>query len=225
MPAIGPYPTPADGCKPAAPPALTAEQQTKYDEFLSAVKSWETLPKSTAKDAAQEPLSDTEKQWLTRECLLRYLRATKWNLPQAVKRVQETLVWRREYGTDSFTADYISPENETGKQVLLGYDNEGRPCLYLLPQNQNTKAGNKQVEHLVYMLEASIDLTPPGQETLALLIDFRNSSAGSQPSIGQSRQVMSILQNHYPERLGRALITHRECFPLYSPCFFHAHGI
>jgi hypothetical protein len=97
-----------------------------------------------------------------------------------------------------------------GKQVALGYDNEGRPCLYLLPNKQNTKNSPKQVEHLVYMLERTLDISPPGQETLALLIDFRNSSAGSQPSIGTGRQVLNILQNHYPERLGRALITHCE---------------
>ena len=82
--------------------------------------------------------------------------------------------------------------------------------MYLLPQNQNTKTNPKQVEHLVYMLERTLDIAPPGQESLALLIDFRNSSAGSQPSIGTARQVMSILQGHYPERLGRALITHCE---------------
>ena len=201
---------PAPECKPAAPVALTAEQQAKYDELLASVRSWETLPKTSAKSAEQAPLEDDEKLWLTRECLLRNLRAAKWNLAQATKRVQDTLVWRREYGTAGFTADYISPENEKGKQVILGFDNEGRPCLYLLPQNQNTKQSPRQIHHLVYMLERTLDIAPPGQETLALLIDFRNSGAGSQPSIGTGRQVLGILQNHYPERLGRALITHRE---------------
>jgi hypothetical protein len=209
MSAIGPFPHPAEGTHPATPPALTADQQPKYDEILATVKSWTELPKSTAKGAEQEALSPAEQMWLTRECLLRYLRATKWNVAQSAKRLQETLVWRREYGTDRFTADYISEENATGKQVVLGYDNDGRPCLYLLPNKQNTKTGPKQVEHLVYMLERTLDITPPGQETLALLIDFRSSSSGSTPSIATARQVLSILQNHYPERLGRALITHR----------------
>ncbi|CAI6341187.1 unnamed protein product [Periconia digitata] len=208
MSTIGPFPHPADGVKPASPPVLTEDQQSKYDQVLTAVKAWTSLPKTSAKGAEQEPLSDSERMWLTRECILRYLRATKWNVAQAEKRLQDTLVWRREYGTDGFTSEYISEENATGKQVILGFDNEGRPCLYLLPQNQNTKNNPKQVQHLVYMLERTLDLAPPGQESLALLIDFRNSSAGSQPSIATARQVMSILQGHYPERLGRALITH-----------------
>ncbi|KAH6875863.1 CRAL-TRIO domain-containing protein [Alternaria rosae] len=208
MSAIGPFEEPAPGCKPAAAPALTADQQTKYDELLADVRGWETLPTTSAKTAETSPISDDERMWLTRECLLRYLRATKWNLPQAIQRLRSTLIWRREYGTDRFTAEYISEENETGKQVLLGFDNEGRPCLYLLPQNQNTKETPKRVEHLVYMLERTIDLHPPGQESLALLIDFRNTGAGGTPSMGIAKQVLDILQNHYPERLGRALLTH-----------------
>ncbi|CAG5181038.1 uncharacterized protein ALTATR162_LOCUS9562 [Alternaria atra] len=208
MSAIGPFADPAPGCKPAAAPALTAEQQTKYDQLLADVRTWETLPATSAKGAEESPISDYERMWLTRECLLRYLRATKWNLAQATQRLRSTLVWRREYGTDRFTAEYISEENETGKQVLLGFDNEGRPCLYLLPQNQNTKETPKRVEHLVYMLERTIDMHPPGQESLALLIDFRNTGAGGTPSLGVAKQVLDILQNHYPERLGRALLTH-----------------
>ncbi|KAF2705927.1 CRAL/TRIO domain-containing protein [Pleomassaria siparia CBS 279.74] len=203
-----PFADPAPNCKPVSSTPLTADQQIKYDELLATVRSWKDLPKTSVQKAEVAPLTDDEHLWLTRECLLRYLRATKWNLAQATKRVQDTMVWRREYGTPGLTADFISEENATGKQVILGYDNEGRPCLYLLPQKQNTKTNPKQVQHLVYMLERTLDIAPPGQETLALLIDFRNSSAGSQPSLATGRQVLSILQNHYPERLGRALITH-----------------
>jgi hypothetical protein len=72
------------------------------------------------------------------------------------------------------------------------------------------------------MLEKVIDLMPPNQETLALLIDFKESSAGSNPSVGTGKTVLGILQNHYPERLGRALISHREyprSFPVLSTTF------
>jgi len=223
MSAIGPLSEPAPGCKPAAIAALTADQQTKYDQFLAEVQSWETLP-TTKAGTETAPLSDNERLWLTRECLLRYLRATKWNLPQAITRIKATLVWRREFGAESITADYISPENETGKQVQLGFDNEARPCLYLLPQNQNTKAGQRQVEHLVYMLERSTDLHPPGQDTFALLIDFRNTTSSSNPPMSQSKQVLDILQSHYPERMGRCLLTHRMCI-LYASIMICSHLI
>lgn len=202
-----PFAEPVAGCKPAASPALTADQQTKYDELLTEVKSWESLP-TTKTGTETAPVSEDERFWLTRECLLRYLRATKWDLKSAIQRLRATLIWRREFGTETFTADYISEENAKGKQVQLGFDKEGRPCLYLLPQNQNTKPSQKQVEHLVYMLERTLDLHPPGQEGLALLIDFRNTSSGGTPPMSISKQVLDILQSHYPERLGRALLTH-----------------
>jgi hypothetical protein len=211
-----PFSEPVPGCKPAAPPALTADQQTKYEELLIEVKSWESLP-TTKAGTETAPVSEDERFWLTRECLLRYLRATKWDQKSAIQRLRATLVWRREFGTDTFTADYISEENAKGKQVQLGFDKEGRPCLYLLPQNQNTKPSQRQVEHLVYMLERTLDLHPPGQEGLALLIDFRNTSSGGTPPMSISKQVLDILQSHYPERLGRALLTH--CmYPVITLC-------
>ena len=206
-----PPPAPAPGVQPPPAAKLSAEEQAKYDELLRAVEAWDKLPTTAAKNAARAELADRERMWLTRECLERYLRATRWSVDAAAKRLQETLVWRREYGTWDLAAAYVSDENATGKQVVFGFDTAGRPCLYLLPNRQNTRAGPKQVQHLVYMLETAIELAPPGQDMIALLIDFRKSSASSNPSVGTGKQVLNILQNHYPERLGRALITHRTC--------------
>lgn len=62
------------------------------------------------------------------------------------------------------------------------------------------------MQHLVFMLERSLDLIPPGQETLAILVDFKQSRKGENPSVAQGRQTLSILQNHYPERLGNACV-------------------
>lgn len=196
-------PTPDSQPKPQA--ALTAEQQEKYNWLLEQVKNWKEVPAAEGKAG---PLTDKEKFWLTRECLLRYLRATKWNQKEAEKRVLGTLAWRREYGVEDLTADHISPENETGKQIILGYDKEGRVCHYLNPGRQNTEASPRQVQHLVFMLERVIELMPPQVETLSLLINFKSSKSRSNtaPGIGLAREVLNILQNHYPERLGRALI-------------------
>jgi hypothetical protein len=83
-----PIEAPAEGCTPAAPTPITSDQQSKYDEFLKTIKSWDTLPTASGKDAKSEPLSDLEKLWLSRECLLRYLRATKWNLDHSIKRIK-----------------------------------------------------------------------------------------------------------------------------------------
>lgn len=206
-----PIPFPTADSVPPERPELTSDQAKKYEWLLEQAQSWTTVAASKDnkdKEDKSGPLTDEDRFWLTRECLLRYLRATKWHEKDAAKRLQETLTWRREYGVTGLTADHISPENETGKQVLLGYDKQGRVCHYLNPGRQNTDPSPRQVQHLVYMVERVIDVMPAGQETLALLINFKTSKSrtNTAPGISTGREVLHILQTHYPERLGRALI-------------------
>ncbi|KAK2749469.1 hypothetical protein FQN57_006403 [Myotisia sp. PD_48] len=200
------FPHPLDTCQPPGTTDLTSTQQEKYDSVLQTVSEWATIPTTSTKNGPVEPITDDERMFLTRECLLRYLRATKWNVTDAITRLQATLTWRREYGIKKHTPEYISIENETGKQVILGYDIQGRPCLYLNPARQNTEHSDRQIEHLVFMLERVIDLMGPSQESLALLVNFKETRSGQGATIGQGRQTLHILQNHYPERLGRALV-------------------
>ncbi|KAI9736153.1 MAG: hypothetical protein M1834_001038 [Cirrosporium novae-zelandiae] len=200
------FPHPLPTAQPVPLPALTADQEAKYNDLLKTASSWTEIADSAAKNPPKSPITEDERMWLTKECLLRYLRASKWNLHHAEQRVLGTMTWRREYGVEGFTSEYISPENETGKQIIFGYDINGRTCHYMAPARQNTKKSDRQIHHVVWMLEREIDILPPGQETICLLINFKESSSGSNPSIAQGKQVLDILQNHYPERLGRALI-------------------
>ena len=204
-----PFSRPLDNINPNSTPVLTEDQKTKYEELLKAVTAWTDVQKASEPDN-KSPITDSERMFLTRECLLRYLRATKWNRVEAEKRLMGTLVWRREYGLEERTADFVSVENETGKQIITGYDINARPCHYLRPSKQNTERGDRQIQHLVFMLERVIDLMVPGQETLALLINFAETKSGQGATLSQGRQTLYILQNHYPERLGRALVTNGE---------------
>ncbi|KAL9087690.1 MAG: hypothetical protein Q9159_003502 [Coniocarpon cinnabarinum] len=212
-----PLERPLSTCKPVERPPLTAEQGSKYAELHKRVQGWKNIPISTEKRAVQEPLTENERFWLTRECLLRYLRATNWSLDSAEKRVQDTLIWRREYKVEEITGELVSVESETGKQHIFGFDNDARPCLYMNPGKQNTKKSERQIQHMVFMLERVIDMMPPGQETSALLINFRGATSGGSPSVGQGKQVLNILQGHYPERLGKACIAE---LPWYINTFF-----
>ncbi|KAG2070786.1 CRAL TRIO domain-containing protein [Suillus decipiens] len=190
----------------ASPPsALSEKEQTLYDivfEHFSAVDY--TLPNVDQEKAA---LMVDEQFWLSYECLLRYLRATKWDTNEAIKRLEDTLKWRRDFGIyDTITPQHVEPEATTGKEFLFGYDTRGRPALYLCPSKQNTEESPRQVHYTVWMLERAIDLMGPGVETLALMIDYADKAKN--PSISTARTVLNILQTHYPERLGLALIAH-----------------
>jgi len=184
---------------------LTADQLKKYEALLATVKEWKDIPSTKGKEG---PITEDEIMWLTQECLLRYLRATKWVTAEAAKRLLATLTWRREYETDSREPEDVSIEGETGKQFIVGYDNGARPCLYMNPGRQNTEPSPRQLHHMVFMIERVLDLAPPGQEKLTLVINFKTSGTrtNTAPGIGQGREALGILQNHYPERLGRALI-------------------
>lgn len=211
---------------PIKPPVfdLTDEQEAKYKLVLEHFQTYIKLdiPVNDTHNAPTFPITDAEKAWLTKECFLRYLRASKWKTDVATKRIEETLIWRRTFGVveipghtdpkNRVTADLVEPENTTGKNLIIGYDNDNRPCLYLRNGYQNTSASIRQVQHLVFMLERVIQYMPPGQDTLALLIDFKAAPATMNlsskfPSLSISKQVLHILQNHYPERLGRGLFT------------------
>lgn len=211
-----PFSRPVVSAKAESRPSLTAEQQEKYQKVLETVRAWRDIPVSSAKHAAAEPLTEGERMFLTRDCLLRYLRATKWVVPDAITRIRATLVWRREYGVEKLTPDYISVENETGKQLILGYDINGRPCLILNPSLQNTERSHRQMEHLVFMIERMIDIMPPYEESLTIMVNFKNTKASQNASIKQGKETISIVQNHYPERLGRALVINCKwlCLPL-----------
>lgn len=202
-----PIASPVPGTQTPPRPELNDEQKAKYASLLDKAKAYEdvTCPKEPSKSG---PLTARERMWLTRECLLRYLRATRWNVDEASRRLLGTLAWRREYGLDGFTPDYISPEQETGKQIIVGFDRAGRPCQYLNPNRQNTDASPRQIHHLFYMVELVTDMMPAGVENLNLMINFKPSKNRQNTSVPVStaREVLHILQNHYPERLGKALI-------------------
>jgi CRAL/TRIO, N-terminal domain len=99
---------------------LSSEEQSKYDIVLEHLNSIISLPKSSSrKEKESAPLSEVERYFLTRECILRYLRATKWKVNEAKKRLEGTIIWGREYGTDGLTAETIEPEVSPLRRLLM----------------------------------------------------------------------------------------------------------
>ncbi|KDR76225.1 hypothetical protein GALMADRAFT_247498 [Galerina marginata CBS 339.88] len=182
---------------------LSPAEQKMYDEVLGHLTR--TTPVYTIPNIEKGELTEDEKFWISRECILRYLRASKWKVSNAIHRLEGTLKWRREYGIyDVVSAQHVEPEAVTGKAVIYGYDVAGKPAFYMIPSRQNTDEATRQIQFTVWMLERCVDLMEPGVETLALLINFADKAKN--PSVSTALSVLSILQNHYPERLGLALV-------------------
>ncbi|KAI0327654.1 CRAL/TRIO domain-containing protein [Cubamyces sp. BRFM 1775] len=179
--------------------SYTDEQKAKI-EALREYADTQLLPKS-------DPYYPWELRWLNKpDTMARYMRAAKWNLEDAKQRLKGTMEWRRDFKPDLIPPDEVRIESETGKIILNGFDNEGRPILYMRPGRENTETSPRQLRHLVWCLERAKDFMPPGQESLVIIVDYKSTTLRTNPSISVARKVLNILQNHYVETLGRALV-------------------
>nr|XP_043607617.1 phosphatidylinositol transfer protein PDR16-like [Erigeron canadensis] len=117
---------------------------------------------------------------------------------------KETLEWRSDYKPGEIRWNEVAHEGETGKVFRANFvDRFGRPVLIMRPGKQNSKTGEGNVRHLVYLIENAILNLPEGQEQMTWLIDFTGYSMNaSNIQMKTSRDIVNVLQNHYPERLG-----------------------
>lgn len=199
---------------------VTTEQQAAYNELLKYFQDESLeLPMDTNNTTGKKKkLSSWEKYWLTRECIYRYLRAHKWHVSNAKKGLTETLIWRREVGITHddqsekpLTGKDIAIENETGKEILLGFDYDRRPLFYMKNGRQNTESSFRQVQQLIYMMESAVTLCPQGVEKITVLVDFKAYKepgiiTDKAPPVSIARACLNVMQNHYPERLAKCVL-------------------
>ncbi|KAJ7972005.1 random slug protein 5-like [Quillaja saponaria] len=152
------------------------------------------------------PIADKFPSLCSDASVLRYLRARNWNTKKAAKMLKATLKWRLEYKPEKIQWEDIAKEAETGKLYRADYyDKQGRIVLVMRPGCQNTNSASGQVKHLVYSMENAILNLHSGQEQMVWLIDFQGWNS-SNISMKASRETARILQDHYPERLGLAIL-------------------
>ncbi|KIJ54367.1 hypothetical protein M422DRAFT_221974 [Sphaerobolus stellatus SS14] len=183
------------------------------------IKPWEYTEEQKAQIAGlreyartlQLPPDDSyhiwENRWLDSfDCCGRYMRAGKWKFEEAKRRIKSTIEWRREFKPDLIKPEDVVIESETGKIIINGFDIDGRPIIYMRPGRENTTPSQRQIQHLIFVLERAIDFMPPGQDSLVIVVDYASATLRTNPSIGTARKVLNILQQHYVERLGRAIV-------------------
>ncbi|KAJ7965681.1 Random slug protein 5-like [Quillaja saponaria] len=152
------------------------------------------------------PLPDKLSLYCSNASISRYLKARNWNVKKATKMLKETLKWRSEYKPEEIRWEEVTHEAETGKVYRSNYtDKHGRTVLVMRPCLQNTKSTTEQIKYLVYCMENAILNLPPGQEQMVWLVDFKGFSL-SNISLKVTHETAHVLQNHYPERLGVALL-------------------
>lgn len=193
-----------------APPIFPRETTDNFKPHYTLTSGQqELLNQFRSKIIGDPTLTEKQKNFVTDPCLCRYLRAREWQLGPSEALLRSTLQWRETFGVDSLDpAGSIEAEMVTGKIVLHGLDRLGRPILWMRPRYQNTKDYAGQTRHTVFMIERALRSTNPimGVEQLLLVLDFKGYSLRTAPPLSQCREILTILMDHYPERLGNALI-------------------
>ncbi|CAA7035782.1 unnamed protein product [Microthlaspi erraticum] len=171
------------------------EDDSQQDHKVSELKS------------AIGPVSGHSLVFCSDATLRRYLDARSWNVEKAKKMIEETLKWRSTYKPQEIRWQQVAHEGETGKiSRATFHDRQGRIVLIMRPAMQNSTSAEGNIQHLVYLLENAILNLPKGQEQMVWLVDFTGWSMAASVPLKTTREIVYILQNHYPERLGMAFL-------------------
>ncbi|KAJ2826955.1 hypothetical protein GGI24_002776 [Coemansia furcata] len=185
-------------------PEATPEEQQAIDQVnAQRAKLLADLPMEPIDDG---PLFDAS-GWLSDARILIYLRACKGDAQQAAVRLRGTLEWRSTYRPHAITPTSMRTEGATGKMFINGYDGSGRPILYMFPHLENTSDAAEHLRYIVFTMEQALRSMPPGVTKLTIVIDASQFSplARTVP-LSTAREFLSVLEKHYPDRLGRALV-------------------
>ncbi|KAJ2550306.1 hypothetical protein EV175_004122 [Coemansia sp. RSA 1933] len=188
---------------------LSEDEQSVFDKIKAdipeLIKDLPAIDADAAKFVDKEVPLDIE-GWLTDECIARYVRARKGVYEDTKKALRKTIEWRASTRPHALRPDVVEIESRTGKMYLNGFDKFSRPIIYMYNHRQNTKEADNQIRWVIYTLEMCIRNMRPGVEKVTLAIDATHWGFSNSVSIGTAKKFLEILANHYPERLGRAVI-------------------
>jgi hypothetical protein len=157
-------------------------------------------------DECQEIYSQLPESDLTLTHVRQFLTATKGDAALATKRLLSTIKWRQEYKPTEIDPSEVMEEAVTGKEIVWGFDKKNRPIIWLRPKLENTKTHDRQIRFVVFNMEKAIKLMPKGVEQVVIIVDYEGVTMFNSPPLSISMRFLSVLGDHYPERLGAAFM-------------------
>jgi len=164
-------------------------QQQAYDKMVQLLQDVKHLDDENA-------LSDES-------CILRFLRARKFNPEKGAEMLRATLIWRRENRPWEWNCKWClaAPGYHTWRQI--GSDKFGRPVVYSCFEQAGHYGytAEDSVCHMVFAIESAIRTMPKGVEQWVWVNDFSGFSIQAcSPKLASA--CGGVCGNHYPERLG-----------------------
>lgn len=150
--------------------------------------------------------------------VLRFLRARKWDVAEAMSMLGETVAWRLEFGVESLTYKGEEGCKKEGQEGLMlqfrskkcytyGHDKKARPIVHVRPRFHDPKAQTEEdvQKFTVFTIEnARLCLQDP-VDTAAVIFDL-SDFALSNMDYAAVKFIIKCFENHYPESLGFILI-------------------
>eukprot|EP01028_Stygiella_incarcerata_P006385 TRINITY_DN2604_c0_g1_i1.p2 TRINITY_DN2604_c0_g1~~TRINITY_DN2604_c0_g1_i1.p2 ORF type:complete len:284 (+),score=116.91 TRINITY_DN2604_c0_g1_i1:120-971(+) len=175
---------------------MNEKQKAGYDQFIALIR-----------ENKEELFEDPEEVLKDEKMIMRFLRARAFNGKKTYDMFKKAVKWRREYKPEEITEEEIMDEASYGMCEEWVADKAGRPVVILRSRNHDTKVSKAEdtERHLVFLMEKIIREAPPGIEQFTLLIDIKDIGWRNIDSKLEDR-VINILQNYYPERLGKCIM-------------------
>jgi len=140
--------------------------------------------------------------------LRRFLRARDHNVDKAAAMLLKYLKWRREVAPDGFVPEErVRRELAQDKACMGGVDRSGRPILVAFAA-RHYYADRDLAEFksfVAYFLDKICARIPRGQEKFLAIVDNKGWGYAN-CDVRAYIAAIEIMQNYYPERLGKALM-------------------
>ncbi|KAJ3001717.1 UNVERIFIED_CONTAM: hypothetical protein HDU68_006699 [Siphonaria sp. JEL0065] len=112
------------------------------------------------------------------------------------------MIRRREFRPTEITPQEIEEEAKTGKAYWHGYDRSGRPVFHMNGAKLKSADSDRYIKFIVFNLEHGLKLCPEGVLRVSSVVDVGGLTLFNSPPITDYLKFVSVLQAHYPERLG-----------------------
>jgi len=140
--------------------------------------------------------------------LRRFLRARDHNVDKAAAMVLKYLKWRREVAPDGFVPEErVRRELAQDKACMGGVDRSGRPILVgFMARHFSADRDLAEFKCFVaYFFDKICARIPRGQEKFLAIVDVKGWGYAN-CDVRAYIAAIEIMQNYYPERLGKALM-------------------
>ncbi|KAG5498667.1 hypothetical protein JKF63_02954 [Porcisia hertigi] len=135
---------------------------------------------------------------------LRFARARDGNIAKASEMLDATLTWRKKTKPYAITKEEVKKAMGQTTMVCGGRCNIGLPVVAMVLGMPNECTVEERTKQMVYIME---ETQRKGYERITWIIDFRALGNNSDKRTKETRkETMKILQDHYPERMGRILL-------------------